>query len=126
MTRIQIEDDCREIKEEEEKLGKRKLGVPMKHKASGIVSAPFWIKLFRLWPNLWVMMNCITWNHDRHSTWNCHSFDSASLVTIPLESKEAIHYGQTGHNDSYFLSRSLLTTMMGFSANSNSLKIGVL
>ena len=72
----------------------------MKDKASGIVYTPFWIKLFRFWPNLWVMMNCITWNHDRHSTWNCHSFDSACLITVPLESKEAKHY--SGHNDSYF------------------------
>ena len=35
-------------------------------------------------------MNCITWNHDRHSFWNCNSFDGAGLVTISLESKVAI------------------------------------
>lgn len=122
-----IEDECREMKEEEEKLGKKKLLVPMKHKASGIISTPFWIKLFRLWPDLWIMMDCITWNQDRHSTWNCHAFDSASLVTIPLESKEAEYI--TVRQDTMtvsFLSCSLFTMMMDFSVNSNSLKIGVL
>ena len=98
----------------------------MKHKASGIVCAPFRIKLFRLWPDLWIMMNCITWNHDWHSTWNCDSFDRASLVAISLQSKEAVNYSQTGQNDSYFLSCSLITTMKIFSANRDYLKIIVL
>ena len=66
-------------------------------------------------------MNCITWNHNWHSTWNCHSFDSASLIAIPLESEEAIHFSQIGHNDSC----SLFTTIIDFSVNSDSLKLGL-
>ena len=39
-------------------------------------------------------MNCITWNHDRHPTWNCNPLDSAGLVAISLESKSDMAHNQ--------------------------------
>ena len=49
--------------------------------------SPLWIKLFGIRINLWIMMNGINRSQDWHSVWNCNSFDNASLVAVPLDSK---------------------------------------